>query len=60
MRKKLLGKVIKDKGGRRGTGPVPAEADDKLELVCELYDVAGVNASELAKDESMDPVRVYG
>lgn len=48
-----------DDGGRKGrTRSVSAEADDRLEIVCKLWNVAVLNASGLARDECMDPLLV--
>lgn len=56
----LLGKTVESRERRRRLGFARAKADDRPEMFCELSSIAVVNASELARDEFMEPVSVCG
>lgn len=60
MGEKLAGKMVDDSGRERGIGSVGIKADDVSKAVCQHCDVAVVTATELAREECMRPMSVYG
>lgn len=60
MGRTLLGEMVDYRGRNGGIGFVRAEANDRSKVLCQLCNVAVVNALGLARDECMELVSVYG